>query len=122
MNILADSMPSNEFTPEQALFGFQDDGPLWERQDAGELEPTDASPEFMSTLNELVEASGGTIWFRAPFLDLRLNKLMVFKLALDVGVPLEATSSCIQGWMSKCGVCPQCMTRAAAARALGVSE
>lgn len=111
------------FSPELALFGFQYDGPSWKQHDEGRLRKNDVSPEFVAGLNAIAKATGEThVSFRAPFLENRMDRTQVVQLAMEVGVPLHLTSSCIAGWKKNCGVCAQCMRRQRTFKALGVKD
>lgn len=118
-NILAFD-PDPLHGPRQAFFGFQFDGVTWNRYDKGELLPNDASPAFVDALNALVATAGDEVRFSAPFMDARMDKTMIAKLALDLGVPLQWTDSCIDG--KACGVCVQCMRRHVVFRSLGITK
>ena len=98
----------------QAFFGFQYNAPEWDRFDSGELPDNDTSPDFIAALNAVVEASGESVVFKAPFLDKRMTKPMIGQMAAEIGVPVSATSSCIYGWNEDCGTCPQCMLKGSA--------
>lgn len=99
----------------QVFFGFQYNAPEWDAFDSGELPDNDTSPDFVSTLNDAVEAGGANVVFKAPFLDKRMTKPMIGQMAAEIGVPIELTSSCIYGWKERCGSCPQCMLLGTAA-------
>jgi 7-cyano-7-deazaguanine synthase len=58
--------------------------------------------------------------FHAPFLDARMDRTQIVQMGLEVGAPLELTSSCIRGWKVNCGICCQCLNRQKAFRYLGV--
>lgn len=113
---------TSEFTSPLVYMGYQWDGPIWEKYDAGETVETDTTPEFVEALNILSRASGSIVGFRAPFLDTRMDRRMIVQLAQSLKVPLHKTSSCIQGWKKNCGICHQCMLRGAAFKGLGVSD
>ena len=77
----------------------------------GTLPPNDTSPSFLEHLNAVSLSTGVPVWFRAPFLEQRMNKDMIARMGREVGAPLDLTSSCVEGWMAGCGVCPQCLQR-----------
>jgi 7-cyano-7-deazaguanine synthase len=104
----------------QAFFGFMGDGSYWKALEEGEIRSHDTSPDFLGKLNVAVEASGEPVLFRAPYFDGRLDKAMIVRLGLEVGVPFGLTSSCILGWGKNCGLCNQCIRRQAVFRSLHV--
>lgn len=96
---------------EVALFGFQYNGPAWEKHYDGELPPNDTSPEFIESMNKLMFETGEPVQFRAPFLEWRLTKPLIVKMGREIGAPMKMSSSCREGWQKNCGVCGQCMLR-----------
>lgn len=96
------------------LCGFKYEGFGWDLHDSGRLANSDTSPVFIEKLNQLVEVSVEGVLaprFRAPFLESRMDRYAVLEMAYSLGVPVEKTSSCIQGWMQNCGHCIQCVVR-----------
>lgn len=110
------------FNAEQVFFGFHYSGPQWNAHDVDELGENDTSPKTIKLLDELSAAAGETIWVRAPYLENRMDKTAIVQLGLEVGAPLTKTSSCMNGWMKKCGTCFQCMLRRAIFVANGIHE
>lgn len=123
LNVAAvkDPIPANG--PRSIFFGFQADAPFWEQWDeAPKKLRHDASPAFVDSLNKLVSTTPIYVKFRAPFLENRMDKLHVVKLGLRNGVPFSRTSSCVTSWNPKgCGLCYQCVVRAKALTAAGVT-
>ena len=97
----------------QAFWGFKFEGPVWEAMDAGQGAQSDTTGEFVDATNRLVETMGHSPapFFRAPLLENRMDRYQTVVLAKALGVPIELTSSCINGWMAQCGHCRQCMVR-----------
>ena len=108
------------YNPAQAFIAHQWDGPTWEAYDKGQFSGFDSSPEFYENLNRTIKTCRERVMVRAPFVENRMNKAMVVQLGLEVGAPLELTSSCIYGWKTVCGQCFQCLIRQAAFKSLGI--
>ena len=69
----------------------------------------DCSPEFMDLMKRSFEFhSGGTISVEAPFLQ--WTKSEVFKVGVEMGVPISVTYSC-EAANSPCGNCDSCRAR-----------
>jgi 7-cyano-7-deazaguanine synthase len=83
----------------------------------------DARPRFTEYLRATAEADGfmnptlPPITIRAPLLH--TSKAEVIAQALDLGVPLEITRSCVYGESLHCGKCEGCLERKEAYTALG---
>jgi hypothetical protein len=119
MVFFRDRPPS--MSPPKAFFGFQCDGPMWRAHDEGQLPLNDVSPWFVGKLNEIAAGlKEPEMTFHAPFLDARMDRTQIVQMGLEVGAPLELTSSCIRGWKVNCGICCQCLNRQKAFRYLGV--
>lgn len=97
----------------QAFWGFKFEGPVWESMDRGEGSKSDTTWEFVDSMNTVADSLGHspTPIFRAPLLENRMDRYQTIVLAKKLGVPIEMTSSCINGWMAQCGHCRQCMIR-----------
>jgi hypothetical protein len=110
------------FGKQKAFFGFMLDGVLWNQYDKGGHRTTDTSVDYVRAINKAISISDNTMEVRAPFLDHRMDKSMIVKLAQEIGVPLTKTSSCIRGWKVDCGICGQCIRRATVFKALEVTK
>ena len=104
---------SPHHNPPQAFWGFKFEGPVWEAIEAGQGARSDTTREFVDATNNLADTLGHspTPVFRAPLLENRMDRYQTVVLAKQLGVPIEMTSSCINGWMANCGHCRQCMVR-----------
>lgn len=108
---------------EQAMWGFQWDGPRWRMYDEGKLRRTDISPDFVAALNSVVHAGGeDNIVFRAPYLENRMDRTQIVLMGQEIGVPLHLTSSCTRGFKANCGYCVQCMRRQRTFKHLGIKD
>jgi hypothetical protein len=115
-----DNMDDQEFNPEQFFISHQWDGPIWQAYDEGRFSSGDDSAEFYELLNKAAKMSRAHVKFRAPYMENRMNKVQVLQMGLEIGAPIELTSSCRYGWMERCGVCAQCIARFTALKTLGV--
>jgi 7-cyano-7-deazaguanine synthase in queuosine biosynthesis len=106
--------PGIDSGPSLAFVAHQWNGPVWEAIDRGEMDGFDSTPRFWELANQLVQASGEKVLFRCPFLYNRMNRSDIVELAVEIGVPLLETSSCILGWGKDCQKCHSCMLRRAA--------
>jgi hypothetical protein len=107
------SVPRLPFHGKQSILaGFQYEPETWDLHDAGRLEESDTSPEWVAAVNRLLVSSPASAIFRAPFLEQRMTKLDILDLAYAVGVTVEETSSCLVGWKKACGYCGACVVRA----------
>ncbi len=121
MNILRTER-TQPYGPRQALFGFQFDGPRWKAADAGKLRPLDITPKFVASLNSVAKAAGEPIVYRAPFLENRMDRTQIVRLGLELKVPWEHTTSCVEGWRVQCGYCNQCLRRERTFKYLGIKK
>lgn len=121
LNLVAEEV-SQVYNPSQVFFAHQFNGPEWEAVDNEELGKFDSSLEMYELLNALAKQSGENVRYRVPFLENRMDKGMIVQLAIELGVPLHRTSSCIEGWMKNCGQCCQCLSRYAVFNSLGVQN
>lgn len=121
---IAGAVQEPHWTPEQVFWGFQMDGAAWEAWDAGTLPRNDTSPAFVAALNEASKHSGHArpALFRAPYLENRMDRAMVIRLGMSLGVPFEETSSCTLGWMRACGACARCVARTQAFAGIEVQD
>lgn len=108
------------YNPQQVFFAHQMNGPCWEAYDSGTYGNFDATLEFYENLNTQAKLCGEIIKYRVPFMENRMDKAMIVQTALELEVPLEKTSSCIEGWMKNCGQCVQCVSRYVTFNSLGV--
>lgn len=77
----------------------------------------DCSPEFLELMVGLFEFhTGGAVSLAAPFLT--WTKSEIYRLALDLGVPVDKTHSCEAG-NAACGRCRSCLDRQALSREAG---
>lgn len=111
-----------EYGPQQAFVAHQWNGPTWEAHDEKRVVGFDCSPEFYKALNRTIVACREMVTVRAPFVENRMNKAMVVQLGLEIGCPLEHTSSCVYGWKKVCGACAQCLIRQTTFKTLGVKH
>jgi 7-cyano-7-deazaguanine synthase len=92
--------------------------------DAREL--PDATSDFIRLMNELVKVGtragteGRPIEIVNPLL--KFSKPDVLRLAIKLKVPLQLTWSCYENEKTPCERCRGCLTRAAAFRAVGVTD
>lgn len=119
VNLLA-PYGADHFNPPQAFLAHQWNGPVWEAIDAGKMDKFDATPAFYRHVQAAMDACGERVRIRCPFLENRMDRVMIVRLALELGVPLEMTSSCLRGWKAKCGMCHACYLRQGAFRSLGL--
>jgi 7-cyano-7-deazaguanine synthase in queuosine biosynthesis len=106
------SVPRLPFHGKQSILaGFQYEPETWDLHDAGRLDDSDTSPEWVAAVNKVLSMSPASVVFRAPFLEQRMTKLDILDLAMHVGVPVEETSSCLTGWKKACGYCGACIAR-----------
>jgi hypothetical protein len=108
------------YNPQQVFFAHQMNGPCWEAYDSGTYGNFDSTLEFYENLNTQAKLCSENVKYRVPFMENRMDKAMVVQLALELEVPLEKTSSCVEGWMKNCGQCVQCLARYATFNSLGI--
>lgn len=113
---------TQDYNPEQAFLGHQWNGPVWRAIEKGDLPAYDSVPAFYTALDAAVAACHERVRIRVPFLDNRMDRAMIVQLAIDLGVPLHETSSCLQGWKKDCGACSACLLRQGAFRTLGLTD
>lgn len=106
--------------PEQGFIGHQWNAPVWRAIDEGQRLPYDCLPEFFEHANRAMKACNERVILRTPFLENRMDRLMIVQLGVDLGVPFELTSSCSMGWGKDCGLCSQCILRHAAFKTVGL--
>ena len=63
---------------------------------------------------------GSGIALKTPFV--RLNKMEILKIGMDLGVPYEDTWSCYSENDVACGVCGSCHFRLEAFRQIGIKD
>ena len=81
----------------------------------------DNTPKYYKLLNDLVEeATKKNIKIIAPLID--LNKKEVLATALELGVPLQYTWSCVTSDKYPCGKCFSCDDRKMAFDSLGLDD
>lgn len=81
----------------------------------------DNTPQYYKNLNDLIlEATKKKIKVVAPLIN--LNKTQVLKLALDLGVPLVNTWSCVASDSIPCGKCFSCVDRYLAFKSLNIED
>jgi len=70
----------------------------------------DDTPTFVEAINELGRVGGFTPehWMIAPFLDARLSKADIINIARDLGVPGDASYSCVFSAPEPCNACNAC--------------
>lgn len=76
----------------------------------------DCSTAFLTELAQLTRRFGG-VQLRFPFKD--MSKSQVARVGIRVGAPIGETYSCLVRARTPCGVCPNCVDRAAALSAVG---
>lgn len=70
----------------------------------------DCSPNFVSSMQELLDGYfSGTVQIETPFI--KYSKKDVIDFALENGVPIDITYSCLSQNSPPCGKCPACMDR-----------
>lgn len=106
--------------PEQGFIGHQWNAPVWRAIDEGQKLPYDCLPEFFEHANRAMKACNERVVLRTPFLENRMDRLMIVQLGVDLGVPFERTSSCSLGWKKECGLCSQCILRLSAFKTVGL--
>ncbi|MBQ9071930.1 MAG: 7-cyano-7-deazaguanine synthase [Bacilli bacterium] len=81
----------------------------------------DNTPKYYKLFNDLVrEATKKNIKIIAPLLD--FNKKEVLTIAVELGVPLEHTWSCVTSNLYPCGKCFSCSDRKNAFDSLGMND
>jgi len=86
----------------------------------------DATPDFISKMNELLKVGtrsgtdGTPVRIVNPLIN--HNKLDVLKLALELRVPLDLTWSCHEDVQTPCGKCRGCRSRLDAFKSLGIKD
>lgn len=81
----------------------------------------DNTPKFYTAFNKLVEeATGKKIIAIAPLID--LTKEEVLQLAIELGVPLNYTWSCVSSDVYPCNMCSPCVDRKAAFDFLNIED
>lgn len=85
----------------------------WANQRTYKMFTGDNSPQFVDMMN-LVAFTGFTsqVRLRAPYYEDRFDKAAVVSLGRRLGVDFDYTNSCY--WPEPCGVCDNCLLRAAA--------
>ena len=77
---------------------------------------SDCSPEFVELMQRSFEFhTGGCVAVSVPFVD--WSKLDIYRLAGELGVPVELTYSCENGNVA-CGACASCRDRDAIGRSI----
>lgn len=81
----------------------------------------DNTPKFYDAFNKLVEkATGKKIITIAPLIDLKKEE--VLKLAIELGVPLQYTWSCVLSAIEPCYSCSPCIDRKEAFEFLNLQD
>jgi 7-cyano-7-deazaguanine synthase in queuosine biosynthesis len=102
---------------------------LAHQQEEEELEqdcefPSDAGPDFVYSMQEVINGGGFLLStapiFRMPFIDNRMTKAHILKLAVeDLRIRIDFTTSCDYS-PNPCGKCLGCVRRQRAFKKLGV--
>lgn len=83
----------------------------------------DNTPEFLSAAANVLRESDDYCSFQGIMSPFGSNtKEATYQAALDMGVPVEKTYSCYNGFEVPCGICSACWTGKAAAEKLGVPD
>ena len=83
----------------------------------------DCRPEFIEAFQQVITLGtrpGSGIALKTPFV--RLNKMEILKIGMDLGVPYEDTWSCYSENDVACGVCGSCHFRLEAFRQIGIKD
>lgn len=79
-----------------------------------------ASESFLTRFDDLVATLDTRIRIETPLKD--LTKAAVIRLGHELGVDFSITWSCLLGYETHCGACPQCRSRQAAFREAGITD
>ncbi len=86
----------------------------------------DCRPEFFEVYQELLEVGtksgveGDPVIIKTPIL--RLTKVEIIGLGMEIGAPLHLTWSCYEGGDKACGSCDSCQLRLKGFRAAGFAD
>lgn len=93
-------------------FAFQDEPEVWKIYDETETPWWgETTMEWLSSFEDMLEviSTPYPIETHAPWLEHRLSRSDVVKIALEIGVPLKFTSSCTAlDFPDRCGKCSRC--------------
>lgn len=98
---------------DQLIMGYEYEGYQWEQQQTPFAIMDDTTPFFVDAMNVLaLSGFSHVVRIRAPFYEERMNKTDIVSEALERGIDLQETYSCLfKSADGPCGKCFNCLVR-----------